>query len=295
MAHFEHLSFDYPCLFRIFSHWYLVPMTTQSMDQKRTATAARLGIRPEQMPRNIAIIMDGNGRWAQGRNLPRYEGHSQGAKTAETVSQCCVDFGMQSLTLYSFSMENWKRPKIEVNALMHLYAEYLVGIRPSLMKNNVKLVHLGRMEGLPDSVTSALLGTMSQTEANTGMVLALALNYSGRVEIVDAAQAIARACIEGCLRPEDISEECVSGHLYTANMPDPDLLIRTASELRVSNFLLWQICYSEFYVTDTLWPDFDGSSLEQAILAYAHRDRRFGAVHPDVRAGEKNEGKKVGG
>jgi undecaprenyl diphosphate synthase len=265
------------------------------MDQKRAATADRLGIRPEQMPRNIAIIMDGNGRWAQGRSLPRYEGHSQGAKTAETVSQCCVDFGMQSLTLYSFSMENWKRPKAEVNALMHLYAEYLVGIRPNLMKNNVRLIHLGRMEGLPESVTTALLETMSLTEANTGMMLALALNYSGRVEIVDAARAIARACVEGRLRPEEISEECVSRHLYTADLPDPDLLIRTASELRVSNFLLWQICYSEFYVTDTLWPDFNDNSLEQAILAYARRDRRFGAIHPGARAGEINEGEKVRG
>jgi undecaprenyl diphosphate synthase len=195
-----------------------VPMTTETMDQKLAATAARLGIRPEQMPRNIAIIMDGNGRWAQGRSLPRYEGHSQGAKTAETVSQCCVDFGMQSLTLYSFSMENWKRPKAEVNALMHLYADYLVGIRPSLMKNNVKLVHLGRMEGLPAVGHRCPAGDDGPDRANTGMVLALALNYSGRVEIVDATRAIARACVEGRLRPEEIDEKCVSGHLYTAQI-----------------------------------------------------------------------------
>ena len=150
--------------------------------------------------------MDGNGRWAQGRNRPRYEGHGQGAKTAETISQSCVDLGMQSLTLYSFSMENWKRPKAEVNALMHLYADYLVGIRPNLMRNNVKLLHLGRMEGLPESVINALLETMALTKANTGMVLALALNYSGRAEIVDATRAIAQACVEGRLRPEDIDE-----------------------------------------------------------------------------------------
>jgi len=260
------------------------------MEQKLAETAARLGLRPEQLPRHIAIIMDGNGRWAQGRKRPRYEGHGQGAKTAETVAQCCVDFGMQSLTLYSFSMENWKRPKAEVNALMHLYREYLVGIRPNLMRNNVRLVHLGRMEGLPASVSDALLGTISLTKANTGMLLALALNYSGRVEIVDAARAIARACTEGRLRPEEIDEKCVSGHLYTAEMPDPDLLIRTASEFRVSNFLLWQICYSEFYVTDTLWPDFNDKSLEQAILAYASRDRRFGGICPKS-AGEGEEQK----
>ena len=254
------------------------PAQTKSMEQKLIQTAERLGLRPEQLPRNIAIIMDGNGRWAQGQNRPRYEGHSVGARTAEAIAQCCVDFGMQSLTLYSFSMDNWKRPKMEVNALMHLYAEYLVGIRPNLMKNNVRLIHLGRMAGLPESVTSALRETMELTSENSGMKLALALNYGGRAEIVDAARAIARAHKEGCLELDDIDEHCVSGHLYTAEMADPDLLIRTASELRVSNFLLWQISYSEFYVTSTLWPDFTKESLETAILAYAHRDRRFGAI-----------------
>jgi len=264
-------------------------MTANDMDQKLAKTAARLGIQPEQIPRNIAIIMDGNGRWAQARNRPRYEGHGQGAKTAEEVALSCVDYGLESVTLYSFSMENWKRPKTEVNALMHLYADYLVGIRPSLMRNNVKLLHLGRMEGLPQSVVDALTGTMTLTQANTGMVLAMALNYSGRVEIADAAKAIAKDCVEGRLRVEDIDEKCVSSHLYTAQMPDPDLLIRTASELRVSNFLLWQICYSEFYVTDTLWPDFNEQSLDEAILAYAGRDRRFGGLVP-----KKTEGGNVG-
>jgi len=253
------------------------------MEQKVHQTAQRLGLQVEQLPRNIAIIMDGNGRWAQRQGLPRYEGHSEGARTAERIAQCCVDFGMRSLTLYSFSMENWKRPKTEVNALMHLYAEYLVGIRPSLMKNNVSLIHLGRMEGLPQTVSEALVETMRLTQSNTGMVLALALNYSGRAEIVDATRAIARACKEGRLQPEDINEDCISRHLYTAGVPDPDLLIRTASELRVSNFLLWQISYSEFYVTDTLWPDFTSESLEKAIAAYVHRDRRYGAIDASIR------------
>ena len=253
------------------------------MEQKVHQTAQRLGLQVEQLPRNIAIIMDGNGRWAQRQGLPRYEGHSEGARTAERIAQCCVDFGLRSLTRYSFSMENWKRPKTEVNALMHLYAEYLVGIRPSLMKNNVSLIHLGRMEGLPQTVSEALVETMRLTQSNTGMVLALALNYSGRAEIVDATRAIARACKEGRLQPEDINEDCISRHLYTAGVPDPDLLIRTASELRVSNFLLWQISYSEFYVTDTLWPDFTSASLEEAIAAYVHRDRRFGAIDAGVR------------
>jgi undecaprenyl diphosphate synthase len=268
-------------------------MTMNDMDQKLAATAARLGLRPEQMPRNLAIIMDGNGRWAQSRNLPRYEGHGQGAQTAQMMSQRCVDLGMQSLTLYSFSTENWKRPKTEVNALMHLYAEYLVGIRPILERDNVKLLHLGREEGLPQSVCDALHKTMELTQANTGMLLALALNYSGRVEIVDTTRAIAQACVDGRLKPEEIDEKCFSGHLYKAELPDPDLLIRTASELRVSNFLLWQISYSEFYVTDTLWPDFNDESLDQAILAYASRARRFGAVDPAARARENSEGKKV--
>jgi undecaprenyl diphosphate synthase len=222
--------------------------------------------------------MDGNGRWARHRDLPRYEGHREGARTAQRVAQHCVDLGMQSCTLYSFSIENWKRPKAEVSALMSLYAEYLVSIRPDLMRDNVRLVHLGRMAGLPEIVTESLLETMDMTRNNTGMRLALALNYSGRAEIVDAARAIAREHGEGRLGLDEIDEECISRHLYTAGIADPDLLIRTASELRVSNFLLWQISYSEFYVTDTLWPDFNEQSLEQAVLAYAHRDRRFGAI-----------------
>jgi len=258
------------------------------MEQKLASTARRLNLEVDQMPRNLAIIMDGNGRWAQRQSLPRYEGHQEGAKTAERIAQCCVDFGMQSLTLYSFSIENWKRPKAEVNALMHLYADYLVGIRPNLMRNNVRLIHLGRVAGLPKMVSESLMETLAMTRANTGMKLALALNYSGRAEIVDAARAIAKAHKEGQLSLEGIDEDCISRHLYTVEMADPDLLIRTASELRVSNFLLWQISYSEFYVTDTLWPDFTEQSLERAILAYAHRDRRFGAVdtvaQPESRA-----------
>ncbi len=250
----------------------------ESSDEKLKATADRLGLEFERMPRHVAIIMDGNGRWAQRRGLPRYKGHGEGAKTAEMISLRCVDLGLQSVTLYVFSMENWKRPPAEVEALMHLYSRYLVSIRKSLMKNNVRFAHLGRMEGLPDSVSGALRGTMDVTRDNTGMVLAMALNYGGRAEIVDATQAIARECTEGRLRVEDIDEQCVSDHLYTKGLADPDLLIRTANELRVSNYLLWQISYSEFYVTDTLWPDFTESVLEKAIAAYAQRDRRFGAI-----------------
>jgi undecaprenyl diphosphate synthase len=249
-----------------------------SFEERTRATAERLGIEPEQVPRHIAVIMDGNGRWAQKKGLPRYEGHWEGARTAKDVALHCVALGIRSLALYSFSMENWKRPQEEVNALMHLYKEYLVYIRPTLMKQNVRLIHLGRMAGLPDPVRDELNNTMAITADNDGMVLALALNYGGRTEIVDATQAIARKCREGTLRPEEIDEACISQHLYTRGIGDPDLLIRTASEMRVSNFLLWQISYSEFYVTDALWPDFSSESMEEAILAYARRDRRFGAI-----------------
>ncbi len=247
-------------------------------EEKLKKTAKRLGLRPDQMPRHIAIIMDGNGRWAKRKGLPRVEGHREGGKTVEKIAQCCVDFGIESLTLYSFSIENWKRPKGEVSALMHLYTQYLIEIRATLMKNNVKLVHLGRSAGLPAPVQNELRKTMDITDANTGMILALALNYGGRTEIIDATIQIAQEYKNGKLRLRDIDEQCVSRHLYTAGLAEPDLLIRTANEMRISNFLLWQISYSEFYVTKTLWPDFKNSSLENAILAYAKRNRRFGTV-----------------
>jgi undecaprenyl diphosphate synthase len=250
----------------------------EAFEEKLNKTAKRLGLTLEQMPRHIAIIMDGNGRWAQQRSLPRVEGHRQGAKTVERIAQCCVDFGIESLTIYSFSIENWKRPEAEVNALMHLYSEYLVGIRPTLMKNNVELIHLGRLAGLPLPVQNELTKTIEETCANTGMKLALALNYGGRAEIVDTARKIAQEYKKGKLRLRDIDEECISRHLYVGGLAEPDLLIRTANEMRISNFLLWQISYSEFYVTRTLWPDFKKASLEKAILAYAKRTRRFGTI-----------------
>ena len=251
----------------------------KSMEEKLKQTATRLGLELGQMPRHIAIIMDGNGRWAQRKGLPRSQGHRQGGKTVEKIAQCCVDFGIESLTLYSFSIENWKRPESEVNALMHLYTEYLVRIRPTLMENNVKLIHLGQMAQLPTQVRKELVETMELTAGNTGMVLALALNYGARTEIVDATRTIAREYKSGRLRLNDIDEQCISQHLYTAGLPDPDLLIRTANEMRVSNFLLWQISYSEFYVTKTLWPDFKKATLERAVLTYGRRQRRFGAVN----------------
>ena len=250
----------------------------KSIEEKLKKTARRLGLTPEQIPRHIAIIMDGNGRWAQKKGLPRAQGHRQGGKTVEKIAQYCVDFGIESLTLYSFSIENWRRPRAEVSSLMHLYTRYLVEIRPTLMRNDVKLIHLGRLGGLPPAVQKELTKTMEITVGNTGMVLALALNYGARTEIAEAAIKIAQEYKSGKLHLKDIDEKCVSRHLYTAGLAEPDLLIRTANEMRVSNFLLWQISYSEFYVTKTLWPDFKKASLEKAIRAYAKRNRRFGTI-----------------
>jgi len=250
----------------------------KSFDEKIEKTAERLGLAPEQIPRHIAIIMDGNGRWAQKKGLPRAEGHRQGGKTVEEIALCCVALGIESLTIYSFSIENWERPKAEINTLMHLYSQYLVGIRPMMKKNKVKLIHLGRSTQLPSAVKKDLTATMKITAGNTGMTLALALNYGGRAEIADAAKTIAQQYKKGNLRLKDINEECISRHLYTAGLAEPDLLIRTANEMRISNFLLWQISYSEFYVTKTFWPDFKQKDLEKAILAYAKRSRRFGTI-----------------
>ena len=250
----------------------------KSSEEKLKATAKRLGLKLEHMPRHIAIIMDGNGRWAKRKSLPRVVGHRHGAKTVEKIAQHCVDLGIESLTLYSFSMDNWKRPKAEVDSLMSLYAQYLVGIRPTLFRNNTKLVHLGRLAELPREVKAELVKTIELTAANTGMLLALALNYSGRGEIIDAAKKIAQEYKKGKLRIKDIDESCISGYLYTAGFAEPDLLIRTANERRISNFLLWQISYSEFYVTKTLWPDFKKPDLVKAIVDYARRERRFGAI-----------------
>ena len=249
-----------------------------SFEQKRRQAAERLGLDMHGIPRHIAIIMDGNGRWATNAGLSRFEGHLQGAKVVETIAQCCVDIGIEYLTLYSFSMQNWKRPADEVDFLMHLYARYLEAIRPNLMRNNAKLAHLGRTEKLPEMVTDALAETVRLTSSNTGMVLGLALNYGARTEIVDAIKRIAQEYKAGELKLDAIDQACVSNHLYTAGWAEPDLLIRTSGEMRISNFLLWQVSYTEFYVTDTLWPDFGAGDLAEAIRAYAGRSRRFGDI-----------------
>jgi len=247
-----------------------------SFEEKRIEAAERLGIGPEGIPRHIAMIMDGNGRWATERGLPRFHGHEQGAKVVESIATHCVNCGVEYLTLYSFSMQNWKRPKEEVDFLMYLYAAYLEGIRPSLMEKNVKLAHVGRRDPLPQEVLDALDGTIEATGKNTGMTLGLALNYGSRTEIVDAVRALAQEAKDGKIDPQAIDEQDISDHLYTAGWHDPDLIVRTSGEMRISNYLLWQISYAEFYVTDLYWPDFTPDELDKAIRAYGSRQRRFG-------------------
>ncbi len=232
-----------------------------------------------RLPRHVAIIMDGNGRWAQERDLPRIEGHRNGSKGVREVLTAGATFGLQCLTLYSFSTENWKRPPAEISALMDLYHHYLIAERPTIMKHNIRVRHLGRKEGLPDHVLAELDETVRLSAGNTGMTLCLALNYSGRTEIALGIRRICQSVQNGELNIDDISEQCISDHLDTAGLPDPDLLIRTSGEMRISNFLLWQISYAELFVTDVHWPDFNTEIMAHAIRVYAGRDRRFGGLH----------------
>lgn len=250
-----------------------------TFEQKREKAAKELGISTDDIPRHIAIIMDGNGRWATQRGLPRFQGHSEGGKIVEKIALHCVDMGVEYLTLYSFSMQNWKRPKEEIDFLMYLYAEYIKGIRPILLENNVKLHHIGQRKKLPQAVLEAIDTTTEITKSNTGMTLGLALNYGARTEITDAVKTIAAECQQGKLSIDKIDHDCISSHLYTAGFKDPDLVIRTSGEMRISNFLLWQISYAEFYVTDTLWPDFKIDDIDKAVRSFANRSRRFGDVN----------------
>jgi undecaprenyl diphosphate synthase len=239
-----------------------------------------LGIAPEKLPRHIAIIMDGNGRWAKAKGQPRIKGHEAGAANVREIVTHAARLGVGYLTLYSFSTENWNRPLDEITHLMRLYVEYLIKERSEIMDNDIRLVQLGRREGLPDEVLRELDETASVSQNNKGMTLCLALNYSSRAEIVDAVRSLARRIADKTLDPAQIDESVISKELYTSNIPDPDLLVRTAGEMRVSNFLLWQISYAEIYVTDVLWPEFRKGDLNKAIQDYARRDRRFGGVNP---------------
>jgi undecaprenyl diphosphate synthase len=230
----------------------------------------------EQLPAHIAIIMDGNGRWAAHRHLPRVEGHRAGIDSVRDAVETSARLGIEVLTLYAFSVENWKRPRTEVNMLMMLLKRYIRLELGTLLKNNIRFRVIGRQDELSDDVKKELELGIAKTEHNTGMLFNIALNYGGRAEIVDAAR---RAMVSG-LDPSQLDEATFGRFLYTAGQPDPDLLIRTSGEMRVSNFLLWQIAYSEIWVTDTLWPDFRRRDLLAAILDYQKRDRRYGGIKP---------------
>ena len=230
------------------------------------------------IPEHVAIIMDGNGRWAKARGLDRGEGHKAGIRAVREAIVTCNDIGVRYLTIYSFSTENWKRPQTEVKGLMSLFAETMSAEIAGLMDEGVRIKLLGRIEDLPLATRTVFSQAEKRSANNTGMTLAIAVNYGSRMEIVDAARKIAEGVERGEVCVDDISEEMFARNLYTADMPDPDLLIRTSGELRLSNFLLWQLAYAEFYITDVLWPDFDRYEVLRALLSYQGRQRRFGEV-----------------
>ena len=225
-------------------------------------------------PRHISIIMDGNGRWAKERGLPRLKGHERGVETVRAVTEECVALGVEFLTLYAFSMENWKRPELEVNGLWVILEHFLAYELPTMMKNGIRLRTIGRTHELPESTQQKLRETIAATADNKATTLILALNYSSRTEITDAVRSICAAAPD----PATITPETISAHLYTAEYPDPDLLIRTSGEMRLSNFLLWQLSYSEFYITPKFWPDFSKEDLRAAVAEFQKRERRFGGL-----------------
>jgi len=239
-----------------------------------------------RLPRHVAVIMDGNGRWAQRRHLPRVAGHSSGTKTARTTIETCARLKIEALTLYAFSVENWRRPQAEIDFLMQLLREYLRQEMPLLQKNNIRMSFIGRTHELPAAVQNDVRDAMEKTAGNTGMVLCVALNYGGRAEIVDAMNALlAERNGHGSLAA--ITEDELARHMYTGGLPDPDLLIRTSGEMRVSNFLLWQIAYSEIFVTETLWPDFNRARLLESLVEYQKRERRYGGIREGEPSDEK--------
>ena len=236
-----------------------------------------------RIPRHVAVIMDGNGRWAKARNLERSAGHVQGVSTVRLITEIASELNIGYLTLYTFSTENWNRPKEEVDALMHLIVTAIERETPDLIKNNVRLTMIGNTSRMPKFALDRLNKCIEDTSADTGLTLCLALSYSSRWEITDAVKKISQEVATGVLKAEDITDETVSAHLTTAQMPDPDLLIRTGGDKRVSNFLLWQIAYSEIYITDKYWPDFSKEDFCQAIVEYQSRERRFGLTSEQLK------------
>ena len=236
----------------------------------------------ERLPRHVAIIMDGNGRWAKREGLARMFGHRKGVETVHRITEAAAELGIEYLTLYTFSTENWNRPKEEVDALMALLVDTIAKETPTLMKNNIRLETIGDLSRLPEQTRNKFIGCIQETSNNTGLTLVIALSYSARWEIIRATQMMAAAVQAGQLLVEDINEETISSFMTTRNMPDPDLLIRTSGELRISNFLLWQLAYSELYFTDCLWPEFTEEEFYHAIVDYQHRERRFGKTSEQI-------------
>ncbi|HEY9743844.1 MAG TPA: isoprenyl transferase [Coleofasciculaceae cyanobacterium] len=232
----------------------------------------------DRLPRHVAVIMDGNGRWAKRRGLPRIMGHRQGVDALKDLLRCCNDWGIKALTAYAFSTENWGRPHEEVDFLMTLFERVLVRELQEMMKENVRIQFVGNLAALPPSLQAQIERSMTETQQNPGIQFTVATNYGGRQEILQACRAIATQVQEGHIQPDEIDEALFSRHLYTANVCDPDLLIRTSGEMRLSNFLLWQMAYAEFYITEALWPDFDRTEFHRALSSYQQRDRRFGKV-----------------
>lgn len=240
-------------------------------------------IQQDRIPRHVAIIMDGNGRWAKRQGMARMFGHRQGVETVHHITEAAAELGISYMTLYAFSTENWNRPKDEVDALMALLVDTIAKETPTLMKNNIRLQTIGDLSRLPQVTRDNFMACIEETTKNTGLTLVIALSYSARWELIRATQKIAAAVKEGEMLIEDINEEVIGGYLTTSNMPDPDLLIRTSGELRISNFLLWQLAYSELYFTDCLWPEFTPEEFYRAIVDYQHRERRFGKTSEQVR------------
>jgi undecaprenyl diphosphate synthase len=257
-----------------------VTAVPNAISEEGKARLAGVGLRPEQLPRHVAIIMDGNGRWAEARGLPRIMGHRRGIQSVRAVVEEGCRLGLEQLTLYCLSVENWKRPPRELKFLMRLLRHFLVVERAELMEQNVRLTMIGRREGLPEDVLRALDRTAGETAANAGMTLCLAVNYGGRTEIAGAARRLAQDARSGALDPAQVDEATFAAYLGTADMPEPDLLVRTAGEMRVSNFLLWEISYAEIWVTDVLWPDFRADDLLAACRSFAARQRKFGGLPP---------------
>jgi len=243
---------------------------------------------PERLPRHVAIIMDGNGRWAKQRRLPRIMGHRTGTKSVKNIVKTARELNLEVLTLYAFSTENWKRPSLEVQGLMTLLKTYLKSELQNMVDNKILLRCIGEIEMLPQDVRKVLAEVIEETardtEDETGMILNLALSYGGRFEIVRAARVMAEKCVSGQFDPEDFSEKLFASHLYTAGLPDPDLLIRTGGQSRLSNFLLWQLSYAELYMTETMWPDFNEEKFIEALIDFQRRERRFGQTSEQLRA-----------